>query len=228
MCFSGHVGSCLGQQGQQVEPSTCFSHARLWSLWLPSEVSLCAWCIIFCWGYQGCLAAFASTMPDLAVPPALPPVLCLSITSLLLSHLALARLLGAGLLPPSRGRWLRLPSTKGGSTCPPSSCHSPTPRCTLPQSCCSLEPSTSPCSSQTLQKPAWQSKVIIFLPYSFTEGVGQCGSGEGGIMAVSWLRLLWYCKTSAALALQGVFNCDILLVLYAESCRRSMPTCNVV
>lgn len=47
-------------------------------------------------------------------------------------------------------------------------------------------------------------------------------------MAVSWLRLLWYCNTRAALALQVVFSCDILLVLYAESCRKSMPMCNVV
>lgn len=60
------------------------------------------------------------------------------------------------------------------------------------------------------------------------EGVGQCGSREGGIEAVSWLRLLRYCNTDAGLALQGVFSCDILLVLYAESCRRSMPMCNVV
>lgn len=59
-------------------------------------------------------------------------------------------------------------------------------------------------------------------------GGGTAWQWGSGIMAVSWLRLLRYCNTSAALALQGVFSCDILLVLYAECCRRSVPMCNVV
>lgn len=224
------MGSCLKQRGQRVKPSSCFSHAGLRSLWLPGEVSVSVCFIIFCWELPK--AVVALTVPDLAVLPALPPVLCLSVTSLLLSHLALAPLLGAVLLPPSRGRWLKLSPTKGGSTCRPSSSYSPTPRSTLlllPQPCRSPEPSTSLCSSQTLQKNYLaKKKSDYFSAMLHYGGGGTAWQWGSGIMAVSWLRLLRYCNTSAALALQGVFSCDILLVLYAECCRRSVPMCNVV
>lgn len=172
-------------------------------------------------------------MPDPTVLPALPPVLCLGITSLLLSRLALAPLLGAVLLPPSRGRWLKLSPTKGGSTCRPSSSHSPTPRST--RSSCFPSPAARQSHLQACaahkpcRKTTWQKKKSDYFSAILCYGGGgtawQWGSG---IMAVSWLRLLRYCSTSAALALQGVFSCDILLVLYAECCRRSVPMCNVV
>lgn len=104
------VGSCLGQHGQQVKPSACFSHAGLWSLRLPSEVSGCE-CCGFCWELLGHLAGIALTTPNLAV-----------LSSLFQHHLSTVLLPGIGLavvfLPPRRGRWLRLPPSKGGSTFP--------------------------------------------------------------------------------------------------------------
>ena len=67
--------------------------------------------------HRGHLAVVALTALDLTVLPALPQVLCLGITSLMLPCLVLARLPGAVLLPPDRGRRLRLPQKKRGSAC---------------------------------------------------------------------------------------------------------------
>lgn len=169
-------------------------------------------------------------MPDLTVLPALPPVLCLGVTSLLLSRLALAPLLGAVLLPPSRGRWLTLSPTKGGSTCRPSSSHAkmhaPLASPALPHARAIYKPVQLTNPAEKL--PGKKKKSDYFSAILCYGGGGTAWQWGSGITAVSWLRLLRYCNTSAALALQGVFSCDILLVLYAKCCRRSMPMCNVV
>lgn len=184
MCFSGSMGSCLGQHGLQVEPGACFSHAGLQRLWLPGDVS--ALCVVSSSGgsYWRHLTVIALTTLYLAVLPALPPVLSLSITSLLLSCLALPRLLGAVLLCPSQG---------GGG----SGCHRqkevqlaphllPTLPCREALFPCSPIPATlwshlrARAAHKPCRKPTWQIKVIIFLPCSVMEGVRRSGSGEEG------------------------------------------------
>lgn len=62
--------------------------------------------------------------------------------------------------------------------------------------------------------------MVIFLPCFVREGLGQCGSGW--IMSVRQLRLL----QGAALAMQGVFSCDISLVAYQKVAGDPCPKCD--